>query len=220
MSKTIILSKYAIRRVIIEQEVTSEAYYNQRLQFPMWPGGLSGITIGFGYDLGQQTPADVARDLQGILPDSDIRILQGLCSYRGTICKSKLPVNVRMTWSQASMLFYRTSLLKHVKETAAVYPGLEHLHPYDQTAIVGLVYNRGGSLKDKEGSDRRKEMRLLVDAVKADDDKLMASIIRQMKRLWDEKKMGGLIARRELEAELIALPDDPIPAEDQLIFEI
>lgn len=220
MSTVITLSKWALSRVLIEAEVSSEAHYKAKLQYPIWPGKISGITIGLGYDLAHHTPEQVAKDLDGILEPADITRLQKYCGLMGTICKSKLPIPVKLTWSGALQLFYRSSLPKYVKEAADAYDELETLHPYEQTMFVDLVYNRGSLLKDAPGSTRRKEMRLLADAIKADDDKMMAALIRQMKRLWDEKNEGGLIKRRELEAQLVELPDDPIPEEDKLYITI
>lgn len=220
MGKTLVLSKSALQKVLIEQEVSSEANYKQRLQYPIWPGGISGITIGLGLDVGTQSPEALQKALSGILLQEDIDRLKKVCGILGFICKEKLPIPVKVLWSQALQIFYRSSLPKYAKEAASVYDELETLHPYEQTVFVGLVYNRGAGLNDKAGSDRRKEMKLLVNAIKSDDDKLMASLVRQMKRLWDEKKQGGLIARRELEAHLLELPDDPIPEDDKLYIEI
>jgi len=39
--------------LIIASEVSSRAVYEKRRYgFPTWPGGRSGVTIGFGYDIG------------------------------------------------------------------------------------------------------------------------------------------------------------------------
>lgn len=220
MSKVLCLSKKAIVDLIIEQEVSSEANYKQRLQYPVWPGGTSGITIGLGYDVGNQSVEQIHKDLEGILTPEDIFRLQKCAQKIGTLCKQLLPIPVKVSWDQAQKIFYRTSIKRYTRMAASVYDELETLHPYEQTAIVGLVYNRGNNTKDKPGDDRRREMYLLIEAIKRDDDKLMASIIRQMKRLWDETKQGGLIRRRELEAVYIEAVDTPIPEEDKLYIEI
>lgn len=220
MSTELILSKWALLKVLIEQEVSNEANYKNKLQQPIWPGGLSGITIGLGYDIGYQKPEELQKDLDGIVAQADIDRLKIYCGIVGHLCKAKLPVPVTITWSQALKIFYRSSLPKYAKEASQIYDELHTLHPYEQTVFVGLVYNRGALLKDKEGSDRRKEMRMLVQEIREDDDKGMAALIRQMKRLWDQRKLGGLIARRELEAQLVELPDDPIAEEDKIYLTV
>jgi GH24 family phage-related lysozyme (muramidase) len=72
-----------------------------------------------------------------------------------------------------------------------------------QGALVSLVYNRGSSMIDKPGDDRRKEMRAIRDAVAVGNLRKIADQLRSMKRLWQGQSLGGLIARREAEADLV-----------------
>lgn len=212
-----ILSKKAIVDLIIQPEVSSEEYYKARLQAPIWPGGHSGITIGLGYDLGHQTPLQIQKDLGGIFLPNEIESLFKYAGKKGQVCETYVPMlrNFKVSWEKACKLFYATSLRRYAKMAADIYPELETLHPYEQTAIVGLVYNRGTAL----AGDRRREMKALVQAIKDDNDKLMASLIRQMKRLWPSKQTGLLI-RREEEAEYIERVDTPIEASDMLQIEV
>ena len=96
------------------------------------------------------------------------------------------------------------------KQTAAIYPNLPKLHPYEQTCLISLVFNRGASLD----GDRRKEMKDLVAATNLDDDKAMGKLFRDMKRLWPDTR--GLQIRRDLEAEIIEMADTPIEVSDEL----
>jgi hypothetical protein len=214
------LSKKAINDLIIFPEVSDENNYNLKLQKPIWPGGTSGITIGLGYDLGHQSPDQIEHDLQRIINDSDISKLKSFAGIIGIICKRYLPVDIIITWNQAQQIFYSTSLKRYSGIAARIYDELETLHPYEQTAIIGLIYNRGGSLKDKPGEDRRREMNLLIQAIKLDDDKQMSLLIRSMKRLWKNQGLNGLINRRELEAQYIEKQDLPIPGNDELILDV
>lgn len=212
MSKTLTLSRKAIYDLIIEREVSSREYYNAKLKSPVWPGKASGVTIGLGYDVGYTTQMQLQEDWSGILQPSEIMRLARYCGKSGSICQTFLPIPIRISWEDALKVFYNTSLTHHTSIAAGVYGGLEKLHPYEQTAIVGLVFNRGGSLI----GERRLEMAQLVDAIKSDNDKMMASLIRHMERLWPDSK--GLRYRRELEAKYIEMPDDPIPDEDKLVI--
>jgi GH24 family phage-related lysozyme (muramidase) len=72
-----------------------------------------------------------------------------------------------------------------------------------QGALISLVYNRGTSMFDKPGEDRRKEMRAIRDAVAVGDLQEIANQLRSMERLWEGKGLDGLIKRREDEAALV-----------------
>src|SRR5690606_9796785 len=54
----------AAAALIIRWEITSPAWYDRRLRFPVWPGGASGVTWGVGYDGGHQTRAVIEDDWQ------------------------------------------------------------------------------------------------------------------------------------------------------------
>lgn len=216
MSKILTLSYKAINDLIINQEVSSREHYYATLTQPIWPGGMSGITIGLGYDVGTVSVLQLQKDWASILQPSEIIRLSKYCGKMGAVCKSYLPIPVTVTWDQAKKVFFKTSLVNHARMAANVYPGLENLHPYEQTAIVGIVYCRGNSIAP---TDRRKEMRALVAAIQADDDTLMASLVISMERLWGNDQRG-LKLRMELSAKYIALPDIPIPDDDKLQIEI
>lgn len=214
--KQLTLSKKAILELIIKPEVTSEANYKAALTNPVWPGGASGMTVGLGYDLGTQTPAQIKADLAPYFTDDQLLRLVGFSGKLGNVCKKFLPVSgLVLSWSNAVDLFYKKTLKKYARAAASIYPELETLHPFEQTAIVGLVYNRGTDLK----GSRRVEMLQLVQTIKDDNDARMAGLIRHMKRLWDSKQKG-LLLRRELEAWYIEQVDTPIPEEDKLMIVI
>lgn len=49
-----------------------------------WPGGVSGVTIGRGYDLGTRSAAAIRHDLEGVgVPDGQITFLEGAAGLRG-----------------------------------------------------------------------------------------------------------------------------------------
>ncbi len=45
--------------MIIQHEIGGRAYYDKKLQGPIWAGGESGVTIGFGFDMGYTTEKDL-----------------------------------------------------------------------------------------------------------------------------------------------------------------
>lgn len=214
--KTLTLSLKAIDDLIIDFEITSKENYEKRLKRPTWPGGQSGITIGIGYDLQFVNELEFQMDWGSYLTVTEMNVLKKFLGKGGSICKEYLPINVSVSYQSAVSVFFRTSLRRAAIRAASVYPELETLHPYEQTAIVGLVYNRGNSLH----GERRKEMQELVQAIKDDDDKVISALIRSMKRLWG-KDLRGLIFRRELESKYVDFPDDiQIPDEDKLLIEV
>ena len=85
------------------------------------------------------------------------------------------------------------------RETEAAFPGVDKLPADAQGALVSLIYNRGSKME----GDSRREMRAIRDAVPKGDLKEIANQIRSMKRLWEGKGMGGLLKRRDAEADLV-----------------
>ncbi len=72
---------------LIKHEISSAAYYRKYLSHPIWPGGDSGITIGIGYDLGQNSEKLIRKDWTGKLSEIDLGkfiVVYGLKS--GPVC--------------------------------------------------------------------------------------------------------------------------------------
>lgn len=92
-----------------------------------------------------------------------------------------------------------SSILYFHRKMLEIYPGSDRLHPKAVTALVSLLYNRGFSLSD---IDSRREMRALRAAILLKDYKAMRDLILSMRRIWEGKNMGGLITRREEEAQM------------------
>lgn len=110
-------------------------------------------------------------------------------------------------WSRQqaeSRFMQRLSIVFHAVKVA--WPGADRLHPKAQAALISLAYNRGTSLTKKtperDPIDRRREMRELQPAVVRRDYAQMARLLRSMKRIWENTGQGGLLTRREDEAEL------------------
>lgn len=221
---TLVLSKWAIERAIIQYEVgwnetDKWLYYNNNLSKPTVPApdkSDSGVTIGIGYDCGYNTRSQIIKDWSSILPADQVKLLAdtaGLKKYSAVSALSKVK-HIKITVEQACQVFYNTTLHKFALQSFKIYPALLKLHPIEQTVFIGLIYNRGNKLE----GERRREMKLLVKAIERDNDKEMGSLIRAMKRLWPDVK--GLRIRRDKEASLIELPDTPISESDKLIINL
>lgn len=95
-------------------------------------------------------------------------------------------------------------LEKYYRLALKAWPGMDKLHELAQAALISLAYNRGTDMEKSrtDDLDRRLEMRELIPAVAAKDYQLMAKLIRSMARLWENKNLGGLVARRKAEAQM------------------
>jgi len=214
------LSKDAINKAIMLFEVSwtpqaGFAFYNKRLRKPIVPDSDntdSGVTIGIGYDCGHVSANKIKLDWQSVIPLHMVIALVSVAGLTKRTAVNSLPLvsAVDVPIEAALQVFFNTTIHDFSKEALRIYPDLFKLHPVEQSAIVGLVYNRGGDLK----GDRRKEMRDLIVAIKNDSDKEMADLIRSMMRLWPNTL--GLRRRREAEAALIELADTPLDENDIL----
>lgn len=214
------LSKDAINKAIMAFEVSWSpvagfAVYNKKYRKPVVPdpkNTTSGVTIGIGYDCGQYTAKKIRLDWQSVLPLHMVEALIKTAGLKKQQAVNSLPLVkiVDVPIEAALLVFYNTTIFDSAKMAAKIYPDLYKLHPVEQSVIVGLIYNRGARLD----GDRRREMRELITAIKNDDDKEIAGLIRSMCRLWPDTP--GLLCRRKTEAALIEQADTPVPESDIL----
>ncbi len=214
------LSKDAINKAIMAFEVSWSPVsgfdvYNRKYRKPIVPDPVntdSGVTIGIGYDCGQYKANQIRLDWQSVLPLHMVDALTkvtGLKKQQAVNSLSQLKT-VDVPVEAALQVFYNTTIFEFGKKAARIYPDLFRLHPVEQSVIVGLVYNRGAALD----GERRREMKQLIAAIRNDNDKEMADLIRSMCRLWPVTL--GLRKRRLAEAALIEMADTPVPPGDIL----
>ena len=176
-----------------------------------WPGGSSGITLGHGYDLGHHSLADLRADWERHLGREAVGRLSAAVGKTGRAARSLAPLyrDIKVSRQAAAEVFIARSLPRYMELTERAFPGVDRLPPDAQGALVSLVYNRGADMADgvEETNpgrwDRRREMRAIRSAVARGDLAEIARQLRLMKRLWEGKKLGGLLRRRDGEAELV-----------------
>lgn len=173
-----------------------------------WPGGDSGITLGTGYDLGYES--DLVQDWQSVLTEEQIERLSEAVGKKGQSAKvlASRFKDIHITNDQAKTVFINKTLPKYEDQTKKAFPGSENLPELAFGALVSLVFNRGGGME----GERRSEMRNIRAVVPKRDLTEIARQFRSMKRLWINKGLDGLIARREKEAQLIEEARDLQPA--------
>lgn len=166
-----------------------------------WPGGASGITIGYGYDLGQTSANSFELDWGTLLPRPQIVRLRKAIGLTGEKAQAIAPAlkDIKIGADPSLKVFLKRSVPKYQSQTEQAFPGVDQLPADAQGALFSLVYNRGPSLK----GERRREMRAIRDAVGKGDLKEIAAQLRAMKRLWVDAKLPGLLKRRDAEAELV-----------------
>ena len=172
-----------------------------------FPGGASGITIGYGYDLGQEPADDFHADWTQYLAAADLALLNGVLGLQGAAAQAKAASlnSIHIKESDSQAVFLERSVPKYQAQTAQAFPGVDALPADAQGALFSLVYNRGTSMT----GDSRSEMRAIRDAVPAGDLQKIADQLRAMKRLWVGKGLVGLLKRRDAEADLV---ESSIPA--------
>ena len=195
------ISKRAID-LIIQHEVGGRAYYDKKLQAPIWAGGESGVTIGMGYDLGYNTEKQFMLDWSGVINLNYINALRPTIGIKGIQAKAMLKgeiLNVRIPYNTAYEVFVKSSLPRYYAMTKKIYPNMDLLNDDTKGALVSVVYNRGNRLE----GDSRAEMRAIVDLIAKQDYEGIAEQIEKSKRLWENRGLDGLVVRRESEADLI-----------------
>lgn len=180
-----------------------------------WPGEESGVTIGYGYDLGYEE--NFAQDWGGYIPQSQIETLKIAIGKRGEAAHRIAHAFSAITIPKvaAFSVFMDCTLPRYEKMAAEAFPGIEKFPEIVFGALVSLVFNRGPSMKDdpkRPAMETRREMRAIREATQNYRDghielnealKMIAQNLRSMKRLWTGKDLGGLLKRREAEAQLV-----------------
>lgn len=191
-----------IPREVIEFMIDEEGM-DQPWRFP---GGDSGVTLGHGYDLGAGTEskAEMVNDWKQWLSGTELERLGTAIGKTGSsaqaLCVSFRDINISV--EAADEVFFRATVPKYYQKMVSAFPNAEKLPGNAQGALLSLTFNRGTSIK----GPRRKEMRDISRLLAGEppyDLEAIAKELREMKKLWVGKGLGGLIARREREARLV-----------------
>lgn len=192
-------------KFVVDHETGGRAYYEDVIRSrPVWPGARSGVTIGFGYDLGYQTMAEFRSDWGGLLSSAAMTRLGTAIGVTGQAAR-QLTGQLRdivVGWDQSLVVFDNKTLPKFVGRTYRNLPrpALDALHGHCISVLVSLVFNRGATFR--EPGDRYREMRDILAALEAGRPERVPALLRSMKRLWVGTDAPGLVRRREEEAVL------------------
>jgi len=196
--------------LIVQHETGGRKYYEKVYGgHPVWPGGASGVTVGFGYDLGYVSAAEFRANWitlgQSVLDRFINAHAIGATGSRlgaaemKTMCRGLRDIVI--AWETSETVFRAATLPKFALLTNRHLPNCEDLNGDCFGALVSLTFNRGASY-DLAG-DRYAEMRAIKKAMQ---DKTFAEIpglIRDMTRIWAGTTIETeMRRRREDEAKL------------------
>ena len=199
------------RELIVRHESGGRDYYEKVLKSrPHWPGYSSGLTIGFGFDLGYHGRADLDRAWRPHLGPTTVDRLAAAVGLRAVepdrsakVARLKALVrafaDIRILWETAEAVFDAETVPAEVARTERALPHTDELPDDCFGALVSLVFNRGAAGFDNP-APRFTEMRAIKTCMVERAFDRIPQLLRDMKRLWPGSP--GLQARREEEAAL------------------
>jgi len=188
--------------LIIKHEVGGGAiYYSRHLKWPAYVSKNSGITIGIGYDLRFNSPAQIRKDWP-MLSESTLARLCSVSGKKGTRSMARSLRSISIPYAIALKVYNENTIPRFANLTRKAYPGVETLHPHIQGAMLSWVFNRGQGISRTSSRDREK--RGMLEAI-PERPGLLAALFRSSKRIWRGKGLPGLLRRREDEANLCDL---------------
>jgi hypothetical protein len=165
----------------------------------------SGITIAYGYDLGQQTSTTVDTELAGLYAPGEIEILKTSLGKKGAEARAHLATVRHIAINKDNALKLAVIMKKrYAQQVVDIYPEVINLHPDCQGALLSLVINRGNALSGTTPAKTaaRLEMKQIQEDFINDKIEMIPSRLRDMTRLWrDDSTRRGVAIRREKEAD-------------------
>lgn len=144
------------------------------------PIAQSGITIGIGYDLGQNSADEIRRDWSAYLPAETVDRLVVAANRRRDAALALQPSlrDITIPYNLALQVYYNRSLPDFVTQTESIYPGAANqINPTALAALASMVFNRGASLTGPS----RLEMRQIRDAIAGNHLELIPDLLRAMR---------------------------------------
>ena len=194
------LGIYRISKKSADLILKAEGYQKS----PYVPKGssASGVTIGYGYDLGQQTISKMKLMLSDYFTSSQIARLEKAIGLTGSDALAIIPSLSDITISKEDAVSLAMKMKsKYAQIVVDTYPEVLATHPHCQGAMLSLVINRGTSF-NKPNVESRVEMKNIHDDFVSGNLSDIPNQLRSMKRLWVGKGLDGLITQREDEAKL------------------
>lgn len=191
---------------IEDEEIGSPANYPHAGLHPYWPGGESGPTWGIGFDAGYETHEQIRTTWGLLLDGADVDRLAAAAGIRGAAAKAAITAiaDIAIPLAAARAAFRDLDAPRYEAMVVAAFPTAAELPGDAFGALTSLVYNRGASCTDdpQDPQHRRREMRQIQQCANSRWWNAVPDLIRAMKRLWENVGEGGLLRRRDAEADL------------------
>ncbi len=214
-------------KLIVDYETGGRGFYENVIKSrPIWPKASSGVTIGFGYDLGYVTADEYRSDWAGLIATlqgaqrAALEACVGFHSGKDPEAKLQLLVasvrNVVVPWDRSEAIFKAKTLPKFALLTENALPNCDILNGDCFGCLVSLTFNRGASYSNPK--DRYREMRAIKSAMTSRQFAEVPKQLKAMIRIWVGTPVeNGLRRRRNDEADLFlaglaALPIAATPA--------
>ena len=189
------------RDLLVRWEITSQQAYVRRYQWPIWPGGASGITWGVGYDGGHQSAPVILREWAAHAAAPRLSTTAGII---GQPARDALPAyrDIVVPWAMAVDVLEAYSIPRYRAAARRVYgKHFDAAPPGVQCALTSETYNRGEAM----AGSRRIERRVIRDeCLPLRDWACVAEQLEASCRVWanDQRNGPGLCARRMDEANV------------------
>ena len=163
---------------------------------PYWPGGMSGVTLDPGYDLGQRTSVSDLRKHYSDLSDRQINALITALGKKGTnakfACKQSTIASIRISRETAQLVMPAVAE-KYWNALVQRFEGLTNPEtpPSIQTVMLSLGYNRG---------EHNEELDVLQACLSNQD---WSGFSKEVGKMQQNHSLLGIRKRRSLEAEYI-----------------
>lgn len=186
--------------LIVRHETGGPEYYKKVYkEGAIWPEAGSGLTIGFGYDLGyQKNVAAFVADWKDQLSQKELDLLSPAVGVRGPSSKPHVAAcraaNLRIPWDKAEAVYKRVTLPKFARFTWDAVPNCDTLSGECFGVLVSLAFNRGPSFS--KAGPRYEEMRAIRTAMAEKRPEKIPALIRTMRRIWRGTKIQAEMDRR------------------------
>lgn len=196
--------------LIVQHETGGRKYYETVYgAHAVWPGAGSGVTIGFGYDLGYVSANEFQTNwsllgktvLDRFINEGAIGATGGKFSpdHMKAMCRDLRDIVI--TWETSETVFRAATLPKFASLTDKYLPNCDNLNGDCFGALVSLTFNRGASYG--LAGDRYAEMRAIRKAMQDRTFAKIPGLIRAMTRIWAGSSIATeMRRRREDEAKL------------------
>ncbi|SUA35721.1 Phage-related lysozyme (muraminidase) [Neisseria zoodegmatis] len=190
---------YAISKQLWDFILSKEAFVAKPYVPAKGQDGKSGVTLGYGYDLGQQKKHIMYKELANFYTPQQLKRLEIALGVKGINAQALIPSLQDITISKENAKKLAViAKQRYAEDTVRIYPQILQYHPHCQGALLSLIYNRGAGLK----GERRKEMREIQQALAENRGYDIPNFLIKMKRLWVSHSDRGVAIRREEEANL------------------